>query len=220
MNRRNAIKNIGISLGALAITPSIIGIMNGCTTTAGDSFTPKFFSKSHLITVGEILEAILPHTEDGIPGATQLKLVEFIDRFLYGVVADDELAKIKLSIKALKTYAQVEHSLENAKSKSSSINWKNHLDKYLVPSPKAEKRWREALDFSTDHFIALSKRTPTDALNYYALQTIRNLAVFAFRTNRIIGEDFLYYAPIPGQQEGCVSLEDATGGKMHAPLED
>lgn len=34
-----------------------------------------------------------------------------------------------------------------------------------------------------------------------------------FKTNEFIGENVMAYAPIPGQQKGCVDLMETTGGK-------
>ena len=42
---------------------------------------------------------------------------------------------------------------------------------------------------------------------------LRSLTVNAFKTNEFIGEQVLAYAPIPGEQKGCVDLMEATGGK-------
>ena len=42
---------------------------------------------------------------------------------------------------------------------------------------------------------------------------LRSLTVSAFKTSEFIGENVLAYAPVPGEQRGCVDLMEATGGK-------
>ena len=42
---------------------------------------------------------------------------------------------------------------------------------------------------------------------------LRNSSVWAYKTSELIGETVLAYAPIPGKQQGCISLDEATGGK-------
>ena len=42
---------------------------------------------------------------------------------------------------------------------------------------------------------------------------LRSFTIRAFKTNEYIGENVMAYAPIPGQQKGCVDLMEATGGK-------
>jgi len=42
---------------------------------------------------------------------------------------------------------------------------------------------------------------------------LRSMTINAFKTNEYIGENVMAYAPIPGEQKGCVDLMEATGGK-------
>ena len=42
---------------------------------------------------------------------------------------------------------------------------------------------------------------------------LRSLTVSAFKTNEFICEKVLAYAPVPGEQKGCVDLMETTGGK-------
>mgnify|MGYP007000403417 len=42
---------------------------------------------------------------------------------------------------------------------------------------------------------------------------LRSMTINAFKTNEYIGEKVLAYLPIPGQYNGCVDLNETTGGK-------
>ena len=56
----------------------------------------------------------------------------------------------------------------------------------------------------------------TNETNTIVLNTIKGLrsnAIWTYKTSEQIGEKVLAYDPIPGIQKGCVSLEEATGGK-------
>ena len=53
-------------------------------------------------------------------------------------------------------------------------------------------------------------------LVFMTLLKIRDQTVWAFKTSEEIGKNVLAYDPIPGKQKGCVSLEEATGGKAWA----
>ena len=57
---------------------------------------------------------------------------------------------------------------------------------------------------------------PVEGVCQSYLFNLRSLAVEAFKENAIIGEQHLAYAPVPGQQKGCVDLQEATGGKAWA----
>ena len=57
-------------------------------------------------------------------------------------------------------------------------------------------------------------KLPKEALAYGFANQLRSLSITAFRTNEYIGENVLAYAPIPGEQRGCVDLMETTGGKI------
>jgi predicted DNA-binding protein (MmcQ/YjbR family) len=54
---------------------------------------------------------------------------------------------------------------------------------------------------------------PVSAKAYAFVDQLRNMTITAFKTNEYIAENVLAYAPIPGEQKGCVDLMEATGGK-------
>ena len=58
-----------------------------------------------------------------------------------------------------------------------------------------------------------SNEDSDDASNYNFLNSLRSRGVSAFKMSEYIGEKVLAYSPIPGQQIGCVDLNEATGGK-------
>ena len=59
-----------------------------------------------------------------------------------------------------------------------------------------------------------SAELPSEAIAYGFANQLRSLSITAFRTNEYIGENVLAYAPIPGEQRGCVDLMETTGGKI------
>ncbi len=54
---------------------------------------------------------------------------------------------------------------------------------------------------------------PEEGVAHEMINSLRSLAVYAYKNNEIIGETVLAYAPVPGEQKGCISLEEATGGR-------
>jgi hypothetical protein len=71
-------------------------------------------------------------------------------------------------------------------------DWDAVLSKYLKPGNEITDEEKDAAAFANE---------------------LRSLTVSAFKTNEYIGENVLAYAPIPGEQKGCVDLMEATGGK-------
>jgi len=211
MNRRNAIKNLGLSFGALAVTPTMIGMLQSCATTTSD-FSPKFFFKNQLSDIQLLLDVILPSTDDGIPGATELGLLKFIDAFLDGVVEEDQLRLLQFGVSSMITSAKTQPANDLSDKRS---YWETQAEKYFTPSETQENTWHDELS-SLSEGVLDKESISTDALHFMVFQSLRGFAVYAFRINSTIGKEFMHYAPIPGQQLGCVSLEEATNGKLHA----
>ena len=211
MNRRNAIKNLGLSFGALAVTPTMIGMLQSCATTTSD-FSPKFFFKNQLNDIQLLLDVILPSTDDGIPGATELGLLKFIDAFLDGVVEEDQLRLLPFGVSSMITSAKMQPSNDLSDKRS---YWETQAEKYFTASETQENTWHDELS-SLSEGVLDKESISTGALHFMVFQSLSGFAVYAFRINSTIGKEFMHYAPIPGQQLGCVSLEEATNGKLHA----
>jgi hypothetical protein len=90
------------------------------------------------------------------------------------------------------------------------------LAKYLKADNDQKNSWKKQ---DSDYQKALknksnSPKLPSEALAYGFANQLRSLSITAFRTNEYIGENVLAYAPIPGEQRGCVDLMETTGGKI------
>ena len=206
MNRRNALKNLGLSFGAIAVTPSIIGMMQSCTSSSS-VFQPKVFSKKQFNHVEKILNLILPQTEDGIPGASELGLAEFVDNYLHGVVGNKQVSLLCLSLDSL---------IQDIDESDDPENLNHFLSNYFKASKDDEESWNSELNAVADGTLT-PENIGVESKSYLALTSLRDLAIYAFRINLIIVTEHLHHVPIPGQQKGCISLSEATGGKLHGP---
>ena len=137
MNRRNALKNLGLSFGALAITPTMIGVLKSCATSPSD-FSLKFFLKTQLNDIQILLDVILPSTDDGIPGATELGLLKFIDGYLGGVVEEDQLRMLEFGVSSMISYARSQTTSDTSNQRS---YWETQAEKYFSASETQENTW-------------------------------------------------------------------------------
>ena len=90
------------------------------------------------------------------------------------------------------------------------------LSKYLKADLKKKNSWKKQESGYQKALQNKNKSTklPKEALAYGFANQLRSLSITAFRTNEYIGENILAYAPIPGEQRGCVDLMETTGGKI------
>jgi len=197
MNRRNALKGLGLSLGYVVTTPTVLALLQSCKNDAKNLniWAPKFFSESEGIVMKIITDLILPKTNN-LPGALDLGIPEFLDLYIDNVYTEKEKQETKEGLKTLIT--ELNFTINNPASNLSTEAFNTFLTKYLKITKEEEKVLRE----NKNNNVILN-----------TLHEIRYLTIWAYKTTEEIGEKVLAYDPIPGEQKGCISLKEATGGK-------
>ena len=193
MDRRKALKGLGLSVGYIVATPTLVNMLQSCKTDAAE-WSPSFFTTNEGKIIKSLIDLMLPKTED-LPGALDVNVPEFLDHYVSKIYTEKRQKSFKNDINAI----MVELNVSN----TSTIELKMEdydllLAKYLKASePELEK-------FE-------SNEAETQVLN--SLRGLRSTAIWAYKTSEQIGETVLAYDPVPGKQLGCISLEEATGGK-------
>ena len=193
MKRRDLIKGLGLSLGYVAATPTVFSLLQSCKTDA-DQWIPEFFTVEEGLVIKNLVDLILPKTEI-LPGALDVNVPEFLDLYAAKAYSPDHQIKLKRDIQEIINELL---SLQPKVSKLTKENYDNLLSKYL----------------KADQVVQISfKNNQRENVVFSALKNLRNTTVWAYKTSELIGETVLAYAPIPGKQQGCISLDEATGGK-------
>ena len=210
MNRRKALRTIGYGTTAITITPAIVGMLQSCQSQT-TSYIPIHFSKDQFYVLSQLMDLIIPETD--IPGAKQLKLPEFLDGFIgviFNVKAKENIAKdldhfIAVALDDTGKASEIELNIEDLDAQ---------LAKYLKVDQKQQQAWQKE---KSSYQKAIKKDStvpePTTAMAYSFAIQLRSMTINAFKTNEYIGEEVLAYLPIPGQYNGCVDLNETTGGK-------
>ena len=214
MQRRTALKNIGLSFGALTLTPTVVSMLQSCQNTP-EGWSPVFLTKDEATVVGKIIDVILPTTAD-VPGAADLNLIQFIDVYLNGVSGEEEQQFAKMATGIFSSTALAAAGKENVNDLTAE-DIDVQLNKYLRASEEERAARGEAFSaYLAGLAEGATSEPPVEGVCQSYLFNLRSLAVEAFKENAIIGEQHLAYAPVPGQQKGCVDLQEATGGKAWA----
>lgn len=196
MNRRDALKSLGLSLGYVIATPTLLGMLQSCTTKA-EKWPPIFHTEKQAYVLENLVDLILPKTKDA-PGALDVNVPQFIDLYVSKTYTDDDKVLYNLGLDA------VMHELGMTN------------DPMDTEQPITLKT--EDFDALLSKYLRISKvqrlaYIEEKHLVFMTLLNIRDQSVWAYRTSKEIGTDVLAYDPIPGRQEGCVSVENATGGR-------
>ena len=194
MDRRKALRTIGFGTTAITVTPAVVVMLQGCKSQTS-TFTPIHFSKENFSVLSQLMDLIIPETD--IPGAIDLKLPEFLDGLIDVIM--NEKAKEKIT-EGLDQFIAV--SLKDTGKSSASRLDRSDLDAQLAKYLKADQQQQNSAQDDKAYKSASA----------FAKQ-LRSMTINAFKTNEYIGENVMAYAPIPGEQKGCVDLMEATGGK-------
>jgi len=210
MQRRTALKNIGLSFGAITLSSTVVSLFESCQTTQAN-WAPEFFTPEQAELVSKIIDVILPKTQT--PGAKELNIFQFMDGYMAHVASpeDREFAQMALPVISKLT---LEASSKTTVSEITNEDVDGQLNRFLRADQATQQAreqavgvWSEAL--SNGEMPAI----PEEGVAHAMLNSLRRLAVYAFKNNEVIGETVLAYAPVPGEQKGCISLEEATGGR-------
>ena len=110
MDRRKAIKRIGASFGAIAISSGVISLVQSCNSPKTNKEL-SFFSKNEINFLDRIFEIIIPETES--PGANSLNLSKFVDAYVAKNIRTEDQKYLNVMIEEFITMIL---SSENKKS--------------------------------------------------------------------------------------------------------
>jgi hypothetical protein len=197
MNRRDLLKKVGLGVSTLAVTPLTVSLFQSCQSDL--DWNPIFFKEDEINFSTELSDLIIPSSKE-IPGAKELDLIKFVDVYIAKVLNTEGQKVLRDSFNTFKS----EYLKDSEKSNLNDIHLNSIvklLDYYLVDNKSKH-------DICTNDFM-----TSNDSLCYLFLNSFRELLITAFKTNQYIGENVLAFSPIPGEQKGCVDLNETTNGR-------
>ncbi|AXT54417.1 gluconate 2-dehydrogenase subunit 3 family protein [Aquimarina sp. AD1] len=208
MNRREALKNIGLSAGYIAATPTILSLLQSCQKEYVLDWTPELLSIDEGKALEQIVDLILPETD--IPGAKSLHVPMFIDKFInQGVEEAEETQMFKYGAGVILDELGV-----NEEKNVDDVTIEEYdalLAKYLkISKEKRKEYWEEMAMIKTPEDL---EKVSKEAISFTFLSSVRDLSIYGFKTSKEIAENVLNYLPVPGEYIGCDSVENLTGGK-------
>ncbi|WOH36615.1 gluconate 2-dehydrogenase subunit 3 family protein [Thalassotalea fonticola] len=201
MDRRAAIGFLLKSLGVTATIPTLVTTLSGCVESpvaANEKLT--FLSSEQYSLVQGIVDIILPKTD--IVGATELDIALFIDSMLTHTV-DTELKSV-FKQGAQQCSAELFRQTKRSPLQAEFVHYQQLIAEFFDIDDTLQQ----------DIFIQQSK--VVSELNdgqrqqynlYKFLLTTRQLCLLGFYTSEYVGEHILSYAPIPGEYDACVDLD-------------
>ena len=211
MDRRKALKNMGMSLGYVVATPTLISIVQSCNTEKALEWTPDFFTKEEGAVLSHLVDIILPKTDT--PAATEVQVDLFIDRFADQVMQKQQQDFLKMSMGKF-----IEKAIADSGKETAVELVPKDLEAVLASALRISKEEQMSYDEALENYTgALDEGTAIRlednvAINAFA-KNLRGMTIWGYKTTEYVGEEVLAYLPVPGEYIPCASTEELTGGK-------
>lgn len=195
MDRREALKKIGLSFGVVITTPLLL---HRCTNVS----TTYFFNEIEVQLLSDTADVIIPGTKE-LPKASDVGVAQYIDHYILDMVESEEQDRLKMFIKRFLTAIGPDKPIEF---------W---VEQTLMASSDRKDQWsNEINNFSSEEAHNAAEILTEEAAVYALLTNLKSLMIRAYRGSEYVGEQILAYDPVPGRQIGCIDLQEATGGRI------
>jgi len=210
MDRRQALKNLGFGAGIFIVGPTALTLLQSCKNEPKIGWEPTFLSISNGMALKQILNVIIPKTET--PGANDLNLAEFIDSYMDQVASEERQLYFKRSADAFADAFKKDSGRELDKGKEK--DFEKIISKYLSATPEEQEIFAKTETETQDPINKIPEmKMDPDAGSLSYLKNVRQMAIWAWKTSEEIGENVLWYDPIPGQYIACGPVEELGNGK-------
>jgi len=211
MDRRKALKNMGMALGYTVATPTLLGIVQSCKGETAVSWTPDFLTSDEGPALTKLVDIILPATDT--PAASELQVHLFIDKFANEVMDKEQQNMFKMSMGKFIDKALSDSGKEKAEELEPS-DLEPVLASALKVTKEDEVKNFEAIKKYNEAVVQGAEALLDDGVARFAFaNNLRGMTIWGYKTSEYIGEEVLAYLPVPGEYIGCGDLQELTGGK-------
>lgn len=184
MDRREALKRIGVLLGGTVSLPLVNAVLSGCEP-AEAPWDPRTLSKAQNEIIQTITEMIIPRTET--PGANDVRVNRFIDMILSDWAEDED------RVRFLEGFTQLSERCQ-----------KNYGKEFLDMDGKQQLELLANLD--KEGVEARLNDVDVKDLPFFAL--VKEMTLVGYYTSEAGATQELTYKPVPIYYDGCVPVED------------
>lgn len=184
IDRREALRRVGILLGGVVSAPTVAGVLSGCQRQTGPDWTPTLLSAEQNEMVATIAEIIIPATDT--PGAREANVNRFVDT----LVGESYPAEDR------------KHFVEGLEE-TNALSQKE-CDASFVDCSAEQKR---ALVAKLDHEAFGAEASDVDPENPPFFRMLKELVIVGYYTSEVGATQELKTNVVPGYYDGDVPYE-------------
>ncbi len=211
MDRRRALRNIGLTTGFVAASPALLSLLQSCTAEKA-SWIPEFFTPEEGIALTNIVDVIIPKTDT--PSASEVNVPQFIDRYIIEVEFEKDQKRYKRRMAGLVN--QLKSKYNEDLSEITAEQYEEIVADNLKVKGDKRKELNERISIEGNEVEldnAEKKEEDNEALAFGMINDLRWTTINAWKNSQKIGEEVLAYDPVPGIYNGCVPIEEVTQGR-------
>ena len=210
MDRREALKKIGLGAGFLVMGPSALSLLQSCAREGKASWEPVFLNPKSAFALEEILEVILPTTDT--PGAKDLGIAYFLDTYMDQVAGEQQQLDFRHGAEAFTSLFEQEFNKEILEGEPQEFE--ELVARMLKAAPEEREEFARRSTETQDPMDENPQEEADPAPGAYAyMQSVRSLGIWAWKNSEAIGEEVMWYDPIPGQYIPCGPVDEFGNGK-------
>lgn len=212
MERRVALKNMGLAFGYTVAAPTLLGIVQSCNSKKVLDWSPVFFSKDEGTVVHTLIDILLPKTDT--PSGTDVNVHMFIDTFADEILPKEHQDFLKMGLGKFLDKALVVAEKE-AISELDEEDLEPVFATYLKKrTDDVEEAHNEAIEA---YFKAVEENGSGELDDEIACHSfansLRGVSIWSYKNSEQIGEEVLAYLPIPGEYIPCGDAQELTQGR-------
>jgi hypothetical protein len=202
MDRRSLLKYTAYLTGYAVAAPFASAILSGCqaeATPEAEPYTPLALTAAEFAALTAIADTMLPATST--PSASALGVPAFVDLQLAEYAEPEDRERIYKGLQRwLATVSEMEGQAYQNLPADQQLSLLNQLDQESIHN-------QEILDERDD----LTDDEEDDLQPWWL--SLKSMLIGSYFSSEQIGLEVLAYDPVPGPYQGCIPLEEATGGK-------
>ncbi len=185
IDRREALKRTALIMGGALSAPSVLGVLNGCSSRPELNWTPTFFTEEQAMLVMEVSEGIIPKT--ATPGAKGVGVPGFIEEMVSQIYREEQRSRF---IEGLQAFDEEclqlmgDKFVDLKQEKRDGFLQKKNQEIYKKSFPKKERPF---------------------------FWMIKELTLLGYFTSEVGATQVLQYKAIPVEYNGCITVQEAGG---------
>ncbi len=183
MDRREALKRVGVLMGGAVSASVVSGVLAGCRAGGTASYTPQTLTTSQDELVATVAELIIPTTDT--PGARTAGVHTFIDQMLTRIYTNEERDRFLAGLADLDARAQAGGS-----------------PTFLESTPEAQTAILQDLEAEA----RAARASGAEEMSFFSV--MKELTLVGYYTSEIGATQELKYVHTAGSYDGDVPLDE------------